>query len=451
MTRVARRAAASRFPGLAHDEAGVALPMALIVLVVLTSLAAAVLAVGTSEISISTNHMRTAQALALAEAGLESAFTTINTTQTLLASATNSFATLAVTQPGSGSTLSKYGTYTVQYKRVANSTNTVEVKAIGTVSAGGATRALRAIMTNTFNPVTAVLSDGDLTISGSTTVNGGCGSVHTNKDLSITGTGNLIAQNATASDGYSASGSPTIGGVSGGSRPSRIVPSITPSNFRTQAVTLINGGDTSVYLYDFSATGTITQTLYSSGTTVTTTLVSGLGNGDTYPPSAPYLWKFKTSPSKTWEFSPTTGNNGDNNQPGTSTASSPNNPTKAIFYVDGKTEISGDIGTSGSPWNATVISTGDLTVSTGSDPFVDAALNDMIFVTGGDLNLNGNPTINTGVIAANGAVDIGGNVGITGSIIAHGETRLHGTVTVTYNCGLNSGITAGLSEVAWGY
>ena len=51
-----------RARAVARDETGIVLPMALIVLIVLSALAAAVLAVGTSEQNISSNHLRTAQA-----------------------------------------------------------------------------------------------------------------------------------------------------------------------------------------------------------------------------------------------------------------------------------------------------------------------------------------------------------------------------------------------------
>lgn len=423
----------------AGGEKGVALPMALIVLVILTSLAAAVLAVGTSETNIATNHMRTAQALALAEAGLESAFTAINSSLTgtsLISSATTSFASLSVTAPTGA--LATVGTYSVQYRTIGS--NTVEVVSTGTTTLGGARRILRAIMTSNLNSTTAVLAEGDITVSGGTTVNGTCGSVHTNDDLSITGTGNLIAQNATASDQYSVSGSPTIGGVAGGSRPKKVIPAINPATLLTQATSAV-GSDTSngTVLYEFLSTGQVYRTTRTGPGATSRVLQTTVAD------NASYLgWEFRDNPTEKWTLQSAT-------PPGTAGASPPDNPSKAIFYVGGKAVIDADVGSSGSRWNATVIATGDIDVNANSDPYIAAAMSDMIFATGGNLNINGNPNIDQGIIAAAGNIDIGGNVTITGSMIARGETRLHGTVQITYSCGLNSGLTAGLSEIAWGY
>lgn len=419
--------------GVARGEAGVALPMALIVLVVLAALAAAVLSVGTSETSIAANHLRTAQALSLAEAGLEAAFTAINSSlsgTSLISSATSSYATLTVTQPASGSTLASYGTYGVQYKLIGS--NTIEVVATGTTAFGAARRVLRAIMTSNFNSVTAVLSKEDITISGSTTVNGTCGSVHSNDDLGLTGTGNLIAQNATASDDYSAAGTPTIGGVSGGSRPPRVIPDINPATYLAQAKTAA-ATDADLKVYELKSDGTITLT--TSGGTSTPASVSG--------------WTFTAehgANAAQWEVTGAT-------PPGTTS------PEKAVFYVQGDAAVNADVGSSSSPWRATILvgtydtpaKGGSFTVKANKSPYLDAAFNDLVVATAGNVDLTGNPTIANGVIGAGGAVDIGGTVAITGSIIAEGETRLHGNVTITYSCGMNSGITTALSIIAWGY
>lgn len=430
--RIARRVHAA-----ARGQGGVALPMALIVLVVLTSLAAAVLAVGTSETTIATNHMLTAQALALAEAGLESAFTAINSSLTgtsLVAAATSSFANLTVTAPTGA--LATLGTYTVQYKSIG--TNTVEVVSTGTTTQGGARRILRALMTSNLNSVTAVLSEGNVGISGNVEVAGSCGSVHSNANLTVSGGASLISQNATASGAYSGpTGPPQVGGTSGGTRPKKVVPVITPATYRAQALSKM-ASDSTMYLYDFSAAGAITRTQISGGTTTVTALAT-LGNNDTY-----LGWKFKSAGGISWEF---TGAD----QPGTSTSAAPENPSKAVFYVNGKAVISADAGTAGSRWNATVISTGDLDVTSTSDPFIAAAMNDLIFVVGGDFDIAGNPNIDQGVIAVSGNIDLSGTVGITGSLIARGTTSISGNVNITYSCGLDSGITAGLSEIAWGY
>jgi hypothetical protein len=420
-----------------RGEAGVALPMALIVLVVLAALAGAVLAVGSSETGIAANHLRTAQALALAEAGLEAAFTAINTSPPLIWNAPGSFQALAVTAPSSGSTLAAYGSYSVQYRSIG--LNTVEVASTGLTAAGSGRRVLRAIMTGNLNSVTAVLSKDDITVSGNATVNGACGSIHANDDVSLTGTAVLVAQNATASDAYSVSGSPTIGGVSGGDRPQKLVPAIVPSTFLSQAIAAA-ATDPDLAVYELGADGTvhITGPGSSTRTLLTTVASSGTYLGWTYraalganPPS----WAATGSP------------------PG-STA-----PDKAVFHVQGDAEIDTNVGTPATPWRATVIAArhgtplrgGNVSVKANRSPYLTAALHDMVLVAGADIDLSGNPTISNGILAARGTVDISGTVSVTGAIISEGETKLRGNVTVNYDCGLNSGITTGLSIIAWGY
>jgi Tfp pilus assembly protein PilX len=422
-------------------DAGIALPMALIVLVVLTALAVAVLAVGSSETNIATNHVRTAQALALAEAGLESAFTTINTSiATMMASATPTFQTLAVTMPATGSTLASYGTYAVQYRKTGS--NTVEVASTGTTSVGGAARVLRAIMTSNLNSITAVLSKHDITISGTTTVTGKCGSVHADDDLTLTGTAVLVAENATASDNYSNSGDPTIGGVAGGGRPQRVVPAIVPSTFLTQA-TAAAATDPNLAVYEFQQDGKVYKTGPGSSTR---TLLTTVPDGSSY-----VGWTFSAEhgavPS-TWTATGTGGS-----PPGTTP------PDKAVFYVTGDAAIGANIGTSTTPWTTTIVAAtygspakgGNLTVNAGTSPYLDAALNDLVLVAGANVNFAGNPTIQSGVIAAHGNIDVGGNVTITGALIAEGDTNLHGTVSISYDCGMNSGIMTAISVIAWGY
>src|SRR5687768_4837641 len=56
-----------------RDERGVALPMAMITLAVLTTLMLAFAVLGTSEPIIASNHSRTATARALADSGIERA------------------------------------------------------------------------------------------------------------------------------------------------------------------------------------------------------------------------------------------------------------------------------------------------------------------------------------------------------------------------------------------
>src|SRR3989441_9557299 len=66
-------------PGPIQDERGIALPMAMIVMAILTSLMIAFAVLVTSELQIAGNQMASAQARALAESGLERALWALTT------------------------------------------------------------------------------------------------------------------------------------------------------------------------------------------------------------------------------------------------------------------------------------------------------------------------------------------------------------------------------------
>ena len=72
----------------------------------------------------------------------------------------------------------------------------------------------------------AIVTDGDLSVPGNMEVCGACGSVHSNEDVTSSGTPD-VCENFTASGTYSAGGA-TVGGNSGGGYPEIPIPIINP-------------------------------------------------------------------------------------------------------------------------------------------------------------------------------------------------------------------------------
>ena len=97
--------------------------------------------------------------------------------------------------------------YVATYANTANPKTLIATGTIGSVS-----RTLK--WTAESSSQYAILTDGDLQISGNPTIAGTCGNVHANINLTILGNP-TIAGDATATGTYSASGNPIIGGYSG--------------------------------------------------------------------------------------------------------------------------------------------------------------------------------------------------------------------------------------------
>ena len=93
--------------------------------------------------------------------------------------------------------------------------STIVIQAIG-YALDNSTVTFETTIANTTLTMPAIVTGGDLIISGNATLTGTNGGVHANGNLEITGSPD-IAENATAGGTYTATGSPSIGGMSGGS------------------------------------------------------------------------------------------------------------------------------------------------------------------------------------------------------------------------------------------
>ena len=107
----------------------------------------------------------------------------------------------------------------------------IVVQAIGYATDGSATT-LEALIVAVDGP--AIVANGDLTVQGNPDIVGTNGSVHANGDLNLGGSA-TVSENATASGGFGVSGSPTIGGYSGGAQSTQPVPEVNALDYKPLA------------------------------------------------------------------------------------------------------------------------------------------------------------------------------------------------------------------------
>jgi hypothetical protein len=433
-------------PASWHGERGVALPLALMVLLLLAALSVAILATGASETRIATNVLRGAQAFYLAEAGLEEAFNWFRTDLTRLDPSLPP-AWTPVPTAGPGSDLAAYGTYgPVEYRAAGGSgSRTVEVRSTGTTVAsavgGAGQRVLRAIFTTNFVSTDAIRTKETLTVSGNPGLRNACGSIHSNGDLLLNvtpGTDSLgvprptaVEGNATATGSYTTTGSGTasIAGLQAPHRPSKPIPTVAVSQVRDAALAR---GISPIVLRSNPA-GT-------QGFFVENSVETAVADGASYN-----HWTFRAGTPATWEV--------------TGTA-----PPDGTYYVEGHAVIKVSPGTGASPWTATILATGSIDVQ--GAPRMTPHLADTLLVSGGDIKLGNNAQLGTsakpGLVAANEQIEVSGAgviVTVFGSIVAADASHAnplvaHNTVSahinVFYRCGLNPPLRGQLAVVAWG-
>lgn len=425
----------SRPVGWVRDDRGVALPLALMAFVVLVALSAALLAVGSSEVQIAANHLRNTQAQFLAEAGLEHAFTTLRTTPSLMASANATLQNVAANSQlgGAGSAI---GSYNVQYQ--AAGANTVRVVSIGISAIGSSQKIRRAVMSTFFRSDDAILTDGSLTVGGSTDVlatGGTCGNVHANGNLILNGGNVEINGNATASGNYSNPAGATVGAGSGGNTPRETIPHIDPADFLTAATNLLAGHLDHLYQMTVNATTGKGEVRDGSGS-----LLQTLNPGDT----STCGWKYTAdTPLATWTLNS-------------------NTPCSGTYYFQGTAEVTSSPGDDSNPWNTTLIATGDVKITGNPTIGADAAytVHDSLFIAGRDVTIQGTPGNGyNGLIAAHEQFELSGTGTIVGLIIGENATDTPGSlvstntvnnITLTYNCGSNPPLQGPLQYLSWG-
>ncbi len=248
----------------------------------------------------------------------------------------------------------------------------------------------------------AIVSNGDLGISGNPAVAGTKGSVHANKNLDISGSPS-VSQDATASLNYTQSGSPTVAGDKGGGRPTIQVPHVEPLDHKAIADFILQ------------ANGTMTN---QAGVPLCVGLTCKLVYG--WEPDGAVGWKLS----------------GNTLAPGT-------------YFVEGDAKMSGNPGSAAAPISCSIIATGSIEISGNPDLRPDAP--EIMFVAGGDLKITGGLTMPfnvEGMFLVHEQLFIAGNPDLNGQIIVENAPSVSGLVvtneisgnpTVTYNGLVGSG------------
>ncbi len=405
-----------------QQEDGLILPLALFALLILAALSSALLAIGRTEAQITGNHVLALQAQYMAEAGLEDAFEAFLSHPSTVASAPTALTTVPNLN-GASPTLATFGSYTMQYQAVGK--NTVRVVATGLGADGTARKVLTAVFSNNYSADAAIITGGSLTISGSPAVSGTCGSIHSDADLSISGSPNLTG-NLTATGTYTATGSPSAGGITGGARPTQAIPNINPADFLASAKATLSA----TQVFQMKSNG---QILDGSDGLIATVTPGGSYRNWTYTSGTPARWSL-TGP---------TGSDG-------------------TYYFEGEVSVSGSPGSPLTPWITTLIATGSITVS--GSAVVQPQLTGTVFVAGADISISGNATLGTatlpGIIAAHEQISISGSATIYGAVVAQATSSTSslvtadtftGHATIVSNCGFASPTLIGLLQIlSWG-
>ena len=157
------------------------------------------------------------------------------------------------------------------------------------------------------------------------------------------------------------------------------------------------------------------------------TLITTLANNDTYRG-----WKYKASDTK-WEYNDNTAYDG-------------------TYYFQGEVKVSGNPGSTSTPWNVTIIATGEVEIS--GSPKVNVHSLDTFVVSEDELKISGNLTMyESGAIIAKKEIEISGSPTIIGYILGGNDddNKISGNPTITYNCGLAPPIIADVTILAAGF
>ena len=410
-----------------QNESGVALVVALLLMAVMIALVPAAMQMTTGETDRTQNFKENREAFFIAEAGLEhaKALTEASSLRAALAGPDDLVTAISgITADDDDNGTFGIGTQVTRpdgnlYDEVALNGNTYYIRAydnddgnadfdidniiilhsVGIVD--GITTTVEAEVYNPPGiPVSAVTTNGNLTISGNPGITGNCGSAHANGDLDISGNP-TIDENATASGSYLASGSPSVGGTSGGSLPNINIPLLDPTQFEPYAD------------YTLAADGNVYD---ASGTFV------------------------GSSPWNGWDYS------------SPKWTLSGNSAIDAFYYIEGDTVISGTPGSPGTPWEVTIVATGFIEIS-GNPRFINKKnpsdpvdIQNIFMLAGTDVKYNGNAnqTID-GIIYATEQISLSGNPNINGAVMAYDSFSVEGLVSqngisgdpnITYGCGL---------------
>lgn len=403
-------------------EDGVALPITILILVVMGTLAVVATKWSSQDVKRTGKYYKTREAFYIAEAGVQQAIDLMNY------DSTGNSPGAEVAAGGFDNVLANFisnnsakltnvsfanGTYNVTVTDnddndgdiADDDDNTLVITSVG--SKGDFSVTLEAIVTRRlFKGENAITTEGNLGGNGSFTVGGTNGSIHSNSEVTISGGSATITQGATATGSCTGTGC-----VAGGVAPEDI-PVIEPSDYLSYSDYILKSDGT---IQEVSSGNIYSYTSPGGGHWSTSTT----GDGDA-------LFSGLRLQSGIWRAS-----------------SSP--IADGMFYVEG------DFSTTGSPagWQTTIIAEGYINfggnadVANYKDPNDTADIQNLFLVAGTDIEFSGNPS-NTiqGMMAAKEQLSISGTVTLEGFLVAADvdtseslvtSNTISGSLTVTYN------------------
>jgi len=452
------------------NEKGIVLAVVLMFLAILAAMGSSAVVMTRAEIKVGGNDNSSKTSFYAAEAGLNHAKHEVSD-----GDGTNDFDTIHASSPGtvvvSNPSFSD-ASYTVTLLESLNTPPGIRVASIGNGPSNSASRLEMEISRVMGSAPKAINTNGDLMIGGSPNILGTLGGAHSNDDIMLSGSiGAQMLDGITASDsfvtaggleysGIEISGNPCIGSPDCANNPadpeyvldtnekkdeyesnhssasSYTMPEINPANYASAVASA--GG---FILREDCTVVTGADAQFSGG-------LNFAGGTFVSPPSG---W---TCSSGTWEVS------GDSVVDG-------------IFYAEGRVNVSGNPGSQTTPWQTTIVARDTITFSGNPSiqpyPTTSWELQNILLVTGNDLEISGMPTASgyEGALLAHQQVKINGNPVIDGFVLATdgmpswsgdpftdrslGVTmnEIPGNPTITYNGDFGISVLGSLTVTSW--
>jgi hypothetical protein len=425
-----------------HDDAGMGIILVVGVATVVLLLSVVAVSAATSALRFSTQHVNYEQAIHVAEHGIDQTFAQLQ--------ANRLYSTTTETPPAGLTPQQEREWARAQLQSapaqrepqgdfaIVKPARRNVIYAAGWVPSRDEARHSRVIkveyLFSTYSPTKAVLTGGDLVISGNAEIGGVGGSVHAIGNLQISGNP-TIGGDATSSGTYTVSGNPTIGGSSGGSRPPEELPRVEPAQLYEQL-----SAQFAAAWHDLCPDGTVRR---PGPVPCTGSVLANTSSGPAYAG-----WKLSGS---IWDKD--------------------NAVVDGVFYIhEGSAKIAGNPGEPDSPWRTTIIAAGkasgsgceqdygDIEVS--GNPVASPYIPGLMLVSGRDLKVNGNPAQSfEGLFAAGEQVHVSGNPNLNGAVIAQdrcdtASSNIHinsvsGNMTLTHNGNLEAPIDSLIRTTLW--
>ena len=355
--------------------------------------------------------------------------------------------------------LSGVGSYTVTVKAASGGALLLEATGTGPNNSTASISTVVALDNGNLGG-NAFITGQALTVSGSPVFSGTSGGIHTNTNLTISGSP-TIATNAEATGTYTATGSPTVTGFKGGQQPQQTINAFSASD--------LSGNYDYYFTYCYSdADYTYHGCVYDRNWTLKANVADGQTaniNGNTCWAYTSYSysggWHFDYTTWR-WVYTPYTYT------PFIWTATC--TPPNATYFVLGDAVISGNIGTVATPWITTILAYGSVRVTSPSlvarPPLLTevalykAQTQNLLFVADMDILITGNANQHFGyvdpatgitygaIISAYNQVGISGDPDVRGYILAQDVSNtgtsywgtnavasnyISGNMTLTYN------------------